>query len=345
MDAEQVWQSRLPSVGGYPPGRVAVPAGTGGRITGVLEICWSANAEPQPLSVRKQVEALAELCAATLDVTGPAAHVTSAPSELADLAGGLLDPALVLGPEISPDGVLADFRVHHVNNRFVDIAGRPRTAVAGKLLLEAYPLAAADGNLFDKIEHVHATGEPFRAEHMTLAALVDEVPLTVTASVSITRLGVLVLVVWRLQDEAGRLANLPQHAQRLGRIGGFEEDPHSGKVIWTGQLYALYGLQPGADPLPLTDITEHAHPDDVSSLRGFLRKIEHHHRPASAAFRLQRIDGGTLARPRDRRTGGRLPRRIALDPRGPPRRFGTALDRGRVVSGTGPTRHHLAGSS
>ncbi|MDX8050536.1 SpoIIE family protein phosphatase [Lentzea sp. BCCO 10_0798] len=302
LDRDAVWisdlgRSGLPSIGADLPGRVAVPAGTGGRITGVLEICWPDVLEPQPLSVHKQVEALAELCAATLDFTaapqGQIEHVTTAPGELADLADGLLDPALVLGPEISADGTLTDFRVHHVNNRFVDLAGRPRAAVAGRLLLEAYPLAAAEGDLFDKIERVHATGEPFRAERMTLAALVDELPLKVTASVSVTRHGVLVLVVWRVQDEAARLANLLQHAQRLGRIGGFEEEPQHGKVIWNSQLYALYGLPLTADPVPLSDITEHAHPDDVPSLNGFLRNVQHQHRPASAAFRLHRADGVT----------------------------------------------------
>ncbi|MCR3750418.1 SpoIIE family protein phosphatase [Lentzea californiensis] len=301
LDRDAVWisdlaESGLPSIGGDLPGRVAVPAGTGGRITGVLEICWPDVLEPQPLSVHKQVEALAELCAATLDNTAPHGqidHVTTAPAELADLADGLLDPALVLGPEIAADGTLTDFRVHHVNNRFVDLAGRPRSAVAGKLLLEAYPLAAAEGDLFDKVERVHATGEPFRAERMTLAALVDELPLTVTASVSVTRHGVLVLLVWRVQDEAARLASLLQHAQRLGRIGGFEEEPQHGKVIWNSQLYALYGLPPTADPVPLSDITDHAHPDDLPSLNGFLRNVQHQHRPASAAFRLHRADGVT----------------------------------------------------
>jgi serine phosphatase RsbU (regulator of sigma subunit) len=287
--------SGLPSIGGALPGRVVVPAGTGGRITGVLEICWPEPLTPQPLSVHKQVEALAELCAATLDVLVPGTreHLVTAPSELVDLADGLLDPTLVLGPELSPDGTLADFRVHHVNGRFVDIAGRPRGAVAGKLLLEAYPLAAAEGDLFDKIEHVYATGEPFRAEHMALAALVDEVPVTVTASVSIVRYGVLVLVVWRVQDEATRLANLLQHAQRLGRVGGFEEEIGTGHVTWNSQLYSLYGRQPGTQPVPLAEITAHAHPDDVLSLNGFLRNVLHYHRPAGAAFRLQRADGVT----------------------------------------------------
>ncbi|MCG8922985.1 PP2C family protein-serine/threonine phosphatase [Lentzea sp. CC55] len=301
LGREAVWitdlrDSGLPSIGGDLPGRVTVPAGTGGRITGVLEICWPSALPPQPLSVHKQVEALAELCAATLDSTATARladHGAPAPSELVDLADGLLDPALVLGPELSPDGTIADFRVHHVNGRFVDLAGRPRAAVAGKTLLEAYPLAAAGGGLFDKVEHVHATGEPFRTEHMDMAALIDEVSLPVTAGVSITRHGVLVLVVWRVQDETARLANLLQHAQRLGRVGGFEEDQHTGAIVWNSQLHALFGREPAAEPVPLAQIAAHAHPDDVLALNGFVQTVLHDHRSGSAAFRLQRPDGVT----------------------------------------------------
>ena len=54
---------------------------------------------------------------------------------------------------------------------------------------------------------------------MRLTALVDEVPLAAVADISISRHGGSVLL-WRTEDETARLANLLQHAQRLGRIGG-----------------------------------------------------------------------------------------------------------------------------
>ncbi|MFU0243074.1 ANTAR domain-containing protein, partial [Streptomyces scabiei] len=60
----------LPSVGRhqYPDGgRAALPAGTGGRVHGVLEIAWPMPLAPQPPQVVRQVEALAELCAHTLE--------------------------------------------------------------------------------------------------------------------------------------------------------------------------------------------------------------------------------------------------------------------------------------
>ncbi|MFC4121442.1 SpoIIE family protein phosphatase [Nonomuraea zeae] len=285
----------LPSIGRRetPGGRVTVPAGTGGRIFAVLEVGWPDPLPPQPPQIRKQIEALAELCAYSLDVPDEPASAPEpeALSELIDLAGTLPDAALILSPCLDGDGRLGDFRIQHANARFVDPTGRPRNMVVGALLLEAYPLAAEDGGLWEKIERVHATGEPFRADKMTLTAMVDQVSLSSVADVSITRHRGNVLLIWRLQDEAAQLANLLQHAQRLGRIGGFEENLTTGQIIWNSQLYALYGMGEGEPPIPLDRLAGHSHPDDAAAIGHFLRTVLHHRRPASAAFRLRRPDG------------------------------------------------------
>ncbi|MFH0245509.1 SpoIIE family protein phosphatase [Streptomyces sp. HK10] len=279
--------------------RVTVPADNGGRILGVLEICWPGPLEPQSPQVQRQIEALAELCAHTLDSraadTADSGDVLQArhpgASELVDFADGLLDPALVLVPQPDAEGRLADFRIHHVSAHFVDPVGRPRGAVAGSLLLEAYPMAVGESGLFEKIEHVHATGEPFRAERMVLRALVGQVPLTVEAAVSISRHGENVLLIRRVQDEAARLASVLRHAQRLGRIGGFEENLVTGEIVWNSRLFALHGLPPTAAPIPLEQLPAHTHADDEAAIGRFLRTLLHHRRPASTAFRLQRTDG------------------------------------------------------
>ncbi|MFG1682544.1 SpoIIE family protein phosphatase [Nonomuraea sp. NPDC049269] len=287
----------LPSIGhrqAVEGGRVAVPAGTGGRILGVLEIGWPHDLEPQSPQIERQIEALADLCAHTLDAA-PAPSLSGfgdpAFSELVDLAEALPDPALVLRPHLDTSGRLTDFRIVHTNERFADPAGRPRHRVTGALLLEAYPLAAEDGGLFAKVEHVHATGEPFRTERMTLTTLVDQVRLTTEADVSVTRHGDSVLLIWRAHDETARLAGILLHAQRLGRIGGFEENALTGQVTWNDQLFSLYGISPADQPIPLERLREHAHPDDAVSIGRFLRTVLHHRRPATMAFRLHRPDG------------------------------------------------------
>ncbi|WP_243725673.1 SpoIIE family protein phosphatase [Actinomadura rubrisoli] len=303
VERQPVWFASLaregpPSIGHHAlpgGGRVTVPAGTGGRVIGVLEICWPGAPQPRTPQMERQVEALAELCARTLEDTPEAApapaRATRELAELVDLADGLHDPAFVLLPHGHSGGRVTDFRIHHVNDRFVDVAGRPRGAVAGALMLEAYPLAAGEDGLFEKVERVHATGEPFRARKMPLTSLVGHVPLTTTADISISRHGDCVLLICRLEDEATRLAGLLQHAQRLGRIGGFEENLVNGEITWNAQLFTLYGIPAGSEPLSLRDLPAHAHPDDDAALGRFLRALLHHRRPASAAFRLRRPDG------------------------------------------------------
>ncbi len=280
--------------------RVAVPAGTGGRIHGVLEIAWARPEGPQPPPVIRQIEALAELCAHTLESHalppggGQEPRLLPDAAELMDLADGLHDPALVLVPHLDDTGRLVDFRIQHVNTHFLDPAGRPRAMINGALLLEAYPMAAAaSSELFQRVERVHATGEPFRAHRMRLTALVDQVPLAAVADISISRHGAAVLLIWRIEDETARLASLLQHAQRLGRIGGFEENVLTGEITWNGQLFDLYGRPPTSPPVPLEDLAAHAHPDEAVTVGRFLRTLLHHRRPASAAFRLLRPDGVT----------------------------------------------------
>ncbi|MFF6814446.1 SpoIIE family protein phosphatase [Streptomyces sp. NPDC012403] len=292
----------LPSVGRHhhpDGGRAALPAGTGGRVYGVLEIVWPDPLPEQPPQIVRQVEALAELCAHTLETytapSGPAVQPRMLPdaAELMDLADGLYDPALVLVPHLDDQGNLLDFRIQHVNSRFLDPAGRPRAMVSGALLLEAYPMAAGNSELFQRIERVYATGEPFRARRMNLTALVDQVPLASVADISVSRHGSGILFIWRIEDETARLASLLQHAQRLGRIGGFEENLLTGEITWNGQLFDLYGRPPSSLPVPLEELPAHAHPDDAVTIGRFLRTLLHHRRPASAAFRLQRPDGVT----------------------------------------------------
>lgn len=128
---------------------------------------------------------------------------------------------------------------------------------------------------------------------MRLTALVGEVPLSAVADINISRHGGSVLLLWRIEDETARLASLLQHAQRLGRIGGFEENLLTGEITWNVQLYSLYGKPSASGPIPLEDLPAHAHPDDAVAIGRFLRTLLHHRRPASTAFRLQRPDGVT----------------------------------------------------
>nr|WP_063795803.1 SpoIIE family protein phosphatase [Peterkaempfera griseoplana] len=276
-------------------GRVGVPAQVHGRTVGVLEVVWGSTPPVISASIAHQLESLGEVAGHALDVHEPLPTATLEAvypqlRELSDLADGLDNAAaLVLAPAIDRHSALTDFRIHHLNPRFADPAGRPRTALIGKGLLESYPLVGAPGGLFDAVEHVYATGEPFRAP-LQISALVDGVPIHSRAQASLSRHGACVLVVWHVEAEASRLADLLQHAQRLGRIAGFEEDFRTGEITWNDQLFDLYGLRPGDKLVRLEDIATYVHGDDHHAVHRFLRTLLHHRRPSAAAFRLERAD-------------------------------------------------------
>ncbi|MFI6150835.1 SpoIIE family protein phosphatase [Streptomyces sp. NPDC051109] len=296
-------ESGIPTIGRrqHPDGgRIMIPAGTGGRITGVLEISWPHARPPQQPVILRQLEALAELCAHTLEEHEPAlspltpsAADLAGVAELTDLADHLHDPVLILTPTLDPAGRLADFRIHHTNQRFTDPAGRTRSNITGAHFLEAYPTAAENNGLFSMLERVYATGESCHAPRTTLTAVVDQVPLTTVADVSITRHGTALLLIWKIEDETARLATLLQHAQRLGRVGGFEEHLTTGEISWNGQLFSLFGLPATASPISLHELTSHVHPHDVNSVGRFLRTLLHRLRESSVDFRLKRGDGIT----------------------------------------------------
>jgi serine phosphatase RsbU (regulator of sigma subunit) len=102
-----------------------------------------------------------------------------------------------------------------------------------------------------------------------------------------------VVIALRETGDAGRLAALLQHAQRLGRVGGWQEDVRSGEVSWTEQTFALFGLPPAA-PVPVADLPEHVVPDDVPAVQGFREALLHGRMESAAAFRVVRADDGSV---------------------------------------------------
>ncbi|MET8450285.1 SpoIIE family protein phosphatase [Streptomyces sp. NPDC005209] len=278
-----------PTIGGGSSGsRAAVPAQGGDQRVAVLEVHWP-GAHPA-LALQRQLDALAQLCVLSLSDQGVA--LGRPPGEaaawLVGLLDGLLDSAALLRPLRDHAGRITDFMIEHTNERFTDPAGRPRGEVTGLPLLEAYPLFAAEGGLFDRIKQVHRTGATYRSQSAVLRFPGSPVPPAVVAAVGLARFGDVVLLSWRLPEGDARLADLLKHAQRLSQIGAFEENLATGEITWTEQLSTLYGLPPGTAPVPLHRLSEHAHPDDTGAVGRFLRTVLHQREESAITFRLRR---------------------------------------------------------
>jgi serine phosphatase RsbU (regulator of sigma subunit) len=118
-----------------------------------------------------------------------------------------------------------------------------------------------------------------------------------------------VAIAWRAFDERERFAALLEHAERLGRIGGWEENLRTGEVHWTEQTFALFGLEPGAVPVRLAELRGHVPPADIPVVEGFHGVLLSENRVNAAAFRIVRADDGSVrqmrayAEPRTDSTG------------------------------------------
>lgn len=274
-----------------------------GVLLGVAEAWWPAKRSAFDVTMRVWVSAAVTGFADVLGLRlayGPVGSTAPSPPILRALDEAT-ESALVVRPLRDADGVVTDFGVVHVSPRFVDPVGRPPSELTRLTLLEAYPASATGDGLFAMAERVLASG---RAEHvtgvaahnLTGTALIGEAdPVQVTGVHAAPFFGG-VLFTWRPVGETEELADLLDHAQRLGRIGAWEESLVTGAVRWTESAYAVFGLDPRyAGPIPTTSLHSFVIAADRAPVRRFRQSLLHRREPAVAVFRIVR-PGDTAVR-------------------------------------------------
>jgi len=285
-----------PLMGRWPGGaRAGLPLRDTGATIGCIMICWPEPAEEFAPALRRQLAALADLAANALgarlaDGDQAARHRASWVFGLLD---GLLDGFMFARAVTGDDGELTDFRIDHVSPGFRDPVGRGAGELAGRQLLEMYPAAALTGGLFDRCVTVLATGEAERVAGEVAAAQTGAASTESVPGMRIARLYDGVVIAWRAADDTGRLATLLQHAQRLGRIGSWEENLRTGEVHWTEPTFALFGQESGV-PVRIADLHSHVPADDIPAVQGFRDTLLAEHRETAAAFRIVRSDDGSV---------------------------------------------------
>jgi Stage II sporulation protein E (SpoIIE) len=221
---------------------------------------------------------------------------------------GLLDEiaesVLVVRPVTDPDGKLADFAIEHVSPGYVDPAGRLSADIAGLTLAQAYPDSASGDGLCARAARVLADERPQEVAGPARAPrsgpLTGTLDSTEVADLRVAAFGGAVVFTWRRLSEADdRLAELLDHVQRIGQLGGWEEElatgPASGNVRWTEAAFAVFGLDAAhAEPIPLAELDSYVLAADRPLVRRFRQSLLRQREPAAAVFRIVRPGDGAV---------------------------------------------------
>lgn len=83
-------------------------------------------------------------------------------------------------------------------------------------------------------------------------------------------------------------------AEKLARLGSWRWDPQTDRVIWSDQLYRIYGLEPGT-PVDFETYLSHHHPDDRERVRSTIERARETGTAFSVEHRIVRPDGEVRA--------------------------------------------------
>jgi PAS domain S-box-containing protein len=153
----------------------------------------------------------------------------------------------------------AEGRYRFVNAQFLERYGLRREHVIGRKDEELFPrrqalaLMRADGEVLARGSAVHfeeAAGERI--------SLVSKFPVLDGVGVVMTDITDRRLTEQALREQRKLLAE----AQKIAGLGSWEWDPENGRVLWSDELYRIYGVSPEAFRPSFESYLERVHPED-----------------------------------------------------------------------------------
>jgi PAS domain-containing protein len=270
-----------------------------GELLGVMEAIWPGPLTAFTTEIRQHLPSLSAGCARVVAARLAHGDLAAAQPKAAVFAllDGLADSVLVVQAIRDDAGQVTDFSISHVSPGFCDPAGRARADLARLTLLEAYPASVAGSGLFARAMRVLAGGAPQHVPGPLRESLASGLGVTEAESGQVPLAGLRVvrffdgvIFSWHRDSPAGsavRRAELLDHAQRLGRLGGWEEDLVTGIVRWTDSAFDLFGLvpRPGAE-IPLADLHSYVMAADKPVVKRFSQTLTEQREALTVTFRV-----------------------------------------------------------
>ena len=262
-----------------------------GTLLGVVQAWWTAPWDHFDENVRATLSAAVAGFAEVLSLRlayGPVGSTAPSPVVFKAL-DQIADSVLLVRPLRDPHNQIADFAIVHVSPGYADPAGRPAGELAGLTLLEAYPASMSGDGLYARAARVLAGGHTERVPGTVSAPLTGTADAVEVRDLHVAPFFAGVLFTWRRAGVAERLAELLGHAERLGQMGGWEENLTSGTVRWTESAFALFGLDPRQTaPIPTGDLHNFVIAADRVPVRRFRESLLRRPEPGVTVFRIVR---------------------------------------------------------
>jgi serine phosphatase RsbU (regulator of sigma subunit) len=245
--------------------------------------------------VRQRLLSLAAACARVVGARLAHGSLAAAQPKAAvfTLLDSLADSVLVIQAVRDDAGQVRDFSIEHVSPGFCDPAGRTGLDLSRRTLLEAYPASIAGSGLFARASQVLADGVPQYVPGPLGKSLATGLPAgqadgeAELADLRAARFFDGVIFTWHRAGAPGQLARIGDNAQRLGRLGGWEENLVTGTVRWTESAFDLFGLapRPGAE-IPLAELHSYVMAADKQAVKRFRQSLTAQREALTATFRV-----------------------------------------------------------
>lgn len=96
-------------------------------------------------------------------------------------------------------------------------------------------------------------------------------------------------------DALRRSEELLRKTQEIAQIGSWEMAPETGRLTWSDQVYRIFGMTPGLQPVTYKKFLEAVHPEDRSAVdRAFTESIDRRKNNYDIEHRLIRQDTGEI---------------------------------------------------
>ncbi|MDI2128392.1 PP2C family protein-serine/threonine phosphatase [Yinghuangia seranimata] len=205
-----------------------------------------------------------------------------------ELLAGVPGSAVFLEPEFGPGGEVADFRFAAASPDAVDIGGRRGPELVGANVLQTYPGVDAT-DLWQGYLSALATGVAYEGE-LEYEEASPGIPHRSRYSVRAVPCVHGLLVSWNRLDSGEREQRRLVLMQRLGRLGWVDRDLVRGEIVWSDEVYSIFGRDPSLGPMPLEDLAAKAEDEDGSAAADAVRRLLEDGEPLDRTFRIRLAD-------------------------------------------------------